>query len=63
MRRAPAPSRPYAVLPVRLRPEVGDAALFGPRDFRSAAPVTGGRRATPSFFIGVTGDGSLPVWS
>ncbi|GAA2382315.1 hypothetical protein GCM10010420_00220 [Streptomyces glaucosporus] len=48
---------------VRLQPEVGDAVLFDPRNFHSVGPITGGRRVTLSFFIGVTGDGSLSVWS
>jgi hypothetical protein len=48
---------------VRLRPEVGDAVLFDPRHFHSVTPVTGGRRITLSFFLGVHADGRLTVWA
>lgn len=48
---------------VRMRPEVGDAVLFDPRNFHAVTPAVDGRRVTLSFFVGVLADGRLTVWA
>ncbi len=45
-------------------PETGDALLFDTRNLHLVRPVNGpGRRVSLSFFLGVTGGGSLQLWS
>lgn len=47
-----------------VRAEVGDAVLFDPRHYHRVEPNRGrGRRVTLSFFIGLTADGMLEIWS
>ncbi|MDB1089558.1 phytanoyl-CoA dioxygenase family protein [Streptomyces sp. ACA25] len=48
---------------VTLTPRLGDAVLFDPRNFHSVGRLTGGRRVTLSFFLGLRADGVLTVWS
>lgn len=48
---------------VAIRPEVGDAILFDPRNFHRVEPIAEGRRVSLSFFLGVTGAGPLIAWS
>ncbi|MFD8363459.1 hypothetical protein ACFW9V_22640 [Streptomyces hygroscopicus] len=49
---------------VSVRPSVGDAILFDPRNYHLVRENEGsGRRITFSFFIGVTGRDHLTVWS
>lgn len=47
----------------QVRAEIGDAVLFDPRDYHLVRPGRGGRRTTLSFFAGITGDGTLVLWS
>ncbi|MGW7303387.1 2OG-Fe(II)-dependent halogenase WelO5 family protein [Streptomyces sp. NPDC054829] len=47
-----------------VRPDVGDAILFDPRNYHLVRQNAGeGRRITLSFFVGITGSGPLTVWS
>lgn len=48
---------------VSTRPEAGDAVLFDPRNYHTVRPSVAGRRISMSFFLGITGDGSLIYWS
>ncbi|MGP4002850.1 2OG-Fe(II)-dependent halogenase WelO5 family protein [Streptomyces sp. 8N706] len=49
---------------VSVQAGVGDAVFFDPRNYHLVRPnVSGGRRVTLSFFMGVTADGSLITWS
>ncbi|HEV7932173.1 MAG TPA: hypothetical protein VGP70_07635 [Actinomadura sp.] len=43
--------------------EAGDAVIFDSRNYHSVAANTEGRRVTLSFFIGVTVEGRLVIWS
>lgn len=48
----------------KLAPKLGDAVIFDSRNLHSIAPISGqGRRVTLSFFLGITGHGSLQLWS
>jgi hypothetical protein len=46
-----------------IRAEAGDAVIFDSRNYHSVAANTAGRRVTLSFFIGVTAEGKLVIWS
>jgi hypothetical protein len=49
---------------VEVRPELGDAILFDPRNYHAVRTnVGGGRRVSLSFFVGVTASGTLRYWS
>lgn len=49
---------------VSVRAEVGDAVIFDPRNYHRVEPnKSRGRRVTLSFFIGLTADGMLEIWS
>lgn len=49
---------------VSVRAEIGDAVFFDPRNYHRVEPnVTDGRRVTLSFFIGITSDGKMKIWS
>lgn len=46
------------------RPETGDALIFDTRNLHLVRPLTGpGRRVSLSFFLGITGNGTLQIWS
>lgn len=47
-----------------MRPETGDALIFDTRNLHLVRPIGGlGRRVSLSFFLGITGQGSLQLWS
>ncbi|MET9804809.1 phytanoyl-CoA dioxygenase family protein [Streptomyces sp. NPDC006368] len=49
---------------VSVQAAVGDAILFDPRNYHLVRPnVSEGRRVTLSFFLGITAEGSLSIWS
>jgi L-gamma-glutamyl-L-propargylglycine hydroxylase len=48
---------------VSVRPEAGDVVLFDPRNFHTVRPAQNGSRMSISFFLGITGDGTLRYWS
>jgi hypothetical protein len=49
---------------VAVRATVGDAVFFDPRNYHRIRPRIGpGRRVTLSFFVGISDDGTLRVWS
>lgn len=49
---------------ISVRAEVGDAVIFDPRNYHRVEPnKSQGRRVTLSFFIGLTADGMLEIWS
>ncbi|WP_169807735.1 2OG-Fe(II)-dependent halogenase WelO5 family protein [Herbidospora mongoliensis] len=50
---------PYA----SFNPEVGDALLFSSEHYHDVSPVSSGRRISLAFFLGLTSDDRLVVWS
>jgi hypothetical protein len=47
-----------------VRAEVGDGVLFDPRNYHIVRPNVGqGRRVTLSFFVGISAQGALHIWS
>lgn len=46
-----------------VRPSVGDAVVFDPRNYHLVRPGRGGRRITLSFFAGISARGELLLWS
>ncbi|WP_157254594.1 2OG-Fe(II) oxygenase [Nonomuraea typhae] len=46
-----------------VRPEAGDAVLFDPRHYHAVSPCSGGRRFALAFYLGITADGRLTIWS
>ncbi|WP_025273181.1 2OG-Fe(II) oxygenase [Haloglycomyces albus] len=59
---APSLMEDYPVSSVR--PSVGDAVFFDPRNYHKVEPNQGdGRRVTLSFFVGINANGRLIAWS
>jgi hypothetical protein len=46
-----------------LKPHVGEAILFDPRNYHTVLPCQAGRRLSLGFFVGLSDEGSLHVWS
>ena len=46
-----------------VRPSVGDAVIFDPRNYHRVEPSSQGRRITLSFFLGITAVGRMIMWS
>lgn len=46
-----------------LKPHVGEAILFDPRNYHTVLPCYNGRRLSLGFFVGLSDEGDLQVWS
>jgi hypothetical protein len=46
-----------------LKPHVGEAILFNPRNYHTVLPCHDGRRLSLGFFVGLSDEGGLQVWS
>lgn len=49
--------------PLLVRPSLADAIFFDPRNYHGVRKGEGGSRIALSFFVGITNDGHLIVWS